>query len=94
MNVVEQGTSMRNCAQSSLSKKILHLDSFGEPIRFKYSNGCEVYSTGLGACLSLFVTLITFTYFGNNLHVMFNRKGSTISAYVVDSAFTYNDTIT
>ena len=73
---------------------MLELDGFGAPISFNYANGSVIYSTGVGAILSVFVTLITFTYLCNNLFVMLNRKGSTISAYVVDSAFTYNDTIT
>ena len=59
-----------------------------------YANGNAVYSTGLGACLSVFVTLLTFTYLGSNLHVMFNHKGDKVSISVADSAFTYNETIT
>ena len=59
-----------------------------------YGNGSAVYSTGLGACLSVLVALLTYIYLGNNLHVMFNHKGDNVSIFVADSALTYNDTIT
>ena len=79
---------MRNGVRQRLSKKILELDSFGEPISFNHPNGNAVYSTGLGACLSVFVTLITYIYFASNLHVMFNHKGDKVSISIADSAFT------
>ena len=53
-----------------------------------------VYNTGLGACLSIFVKLLTFAYLGNNLNAMFKYKGSNVNNSVADSFFTYNDAIT
>ena len=73
---------------------MLELDGFGAPISFNYANGSVIYSTGVGAILSVFVTLITFTYLCNNLFVMLNRKGSNVAASVADSVYTYNNTIT
>ena len=77
-----------------ISKKILEYDRYGAPINFNYSSGSTVFSTGLGACLSVFVILISFAYFANSMHVMYNRKDSKISAFIADQFFTYNDTIT
>ena len=77
-----------------ISKKILEYDSYGAPINFNYSSGSTVFRTGLGACLSVFVILISFAYFANSMHVMYNRKDSKISAFIADQFFTYNDTIT
>ena len=91
---LEQKSGTRNGIRQQLHKKILQYDTYGEPIRFNYANGNAVYSTGLGACLSVLVTLLTYTYFGNNLHVMFKHKGDKVSISFVDSAFTYNDTVT
>ena len=73
---------------------MLELDGFGAPISFNYANGSVIYSTGVGAILSVFVTLITFIYFCNNLYVMVSRKESKITASVADSAYNYNSTIT
>ena len=74
---------MRNKVRC-ISKKILEYDSYGAPISFKYSSGSSVFSTGLGAYLSVFVALITFTYFASCILVMHNRKDSKISAYIAD----------
>ena len=91
---MKQGAGIKNRVRERLTQKILELDSYGAPISFNYANGSTLYSTGLGACLNIFVTLLTLTYFCNSLRVMFNYKGSTLTASVADSVFNYNDTIT
>ena len=68
----------------SLSKKILEQDKYGDPISFNYVDGSPVFKTGFGAFLSLFVSILTFIYFANNLYVMFNFKGSRFSAFIAD----------
>ena len=84
----------RNRFRERLSKKILDFDSYATPISFNFSNGSNMYSTGLGAFLSIFVMLITFTYLGSNMNVMVTNKGSSVFTSATDSAFTYKDTIT
>lgn len=73
---------------------MLEYDNYSTAISFNYANGSAVYSTGLGACLSILVSLLTLTYLFNNLHVMIFYKGSNITTAVDDSAFTYNETTT
>ena len=74
--------------------KILELDSHATPISFNYANGSNMYSTGLGAFLSIFVMLLTLTYLSSNMNVMITNKGSSTFISVKDSAFSYKETIT
>ena len=53
-----------------------------------------MYNTGLGASMTIFVSVITLTFLISNMHVMINYKGSTISTSISDGALTYNDTVT
>ena len=92
--ILEQGVSIRKGARENFLKKILKLDSHAESINFNYANGSTVYNTGLGAFLTIFVALLTFTYFCSNMNVMVTNKASRVVTSVTDSAFTYNDTIT
>jgi len=53
-----------------------------------------MYFTGLGASVSIFVSIVTLTFLISNMHVMINYKGTTISTSIGDGALTYNDTVT
>ena len=59
-----------NQRQSPCQERLLNQDSFGQSLAFNFPDGASNHRSKSGACLSLLATLVTWTFFLQNMVVL------------------------